>query len=123
MRKVIVLLVLSMFIISCGYSTSKEYKGYMYYEKKPLTGVKILEEGTDNFTYTDHNGYFLLKRSHENFINDLVIYRHNTTDTLNLEKGRPSIGAGRYFLFLEPGRKTDTVNLHLENRIKSRFIE
>ncbi|SEI68633.1 hypothetical protein SAMN04488018_10355 [Myroides marinus] len=109
-----------MFIISCRHSKSKEYKGYMYYDKIPLSEVKILEEGTDNFTYTNHSGYFILKRSDKNYINDLVIYRHNSIDTLDVERGRASIGSGSYYLFLEPFRKIDTVDLHWENKIKSK---
>ncbi|AEW85599.1 hypothetical protein C3B47_04335 [Flavobacterium columnare] len=53
---------------------NKKYRGFIYLHKnKPLVNAKIIEASTNNFGYTNNDGYFELQRVQMNHINDLIV--------------------------------------------------
>lgn len=110
MKKELLLIVL--FIYSCSSSVQKEYSGYLYEGEFPLKKVKVIERNTKNFTFTNEKGFFKLKRSNLNTVNDLIIENLGHKDTLNLLRGSGA-GSKMKYVFLN-GTSSDTINIQNE---------
>ena len=104
------------FIICCT-SLDDSYRGYILFENRPLIRAKVLEEGTNNYTFTDKEGYFTLERSSKNFICNLIIQADGLkiNDTIRLA-GQSGADSPRYFLFLSKNK--DSLDIH-----RSRFFK
>lgn len=106
------LLIILLFYYSCTSSVEEIYSGYLYDGKKPLQHVKIIEQTTDNFTYTDHKGSFNLKRSNVDKINDLIIKSADKkVDTIKILRGS---GPGSQLRYLFLNKIPDTVDIEKE---------
>ncbi|WP_027388595.1 hypothetical protein [Chryseobacterium gregarium] len=117
MKNIFVFLILPVFIfLSCSKPVVKNsYSGFIYWGNIPLAHVKVLEQNTDNFSYTDSKGYFKLKRSNLKNINNLVVYSKKHSDTLKLLRG-VAAGSNNNYLFLS--NKKDTCDLNRERIFK-----
>ena len=76
------------FIICCT-SLDDSYRGYILFENRPLIRAKVLEEGTNNYTFTNKEGYFKLERSSFNSVNNLIVQlqAENINDTIGIRRG------------------------------------
>lgn len=117
MKNIFVFLILPGFIfLSCSKPIVKNsYSGFIYWGNIPLAHVNVLEQNTDNFSYTDSKGYFKLKRANLERINNLVVYRKKHIDTLKLLRGGAA-GSNNNYLFLS--NKKDTCDLNRERIFK-----
>ena len=104
-------------LIICCTSLDDSYRGYLLYENKPLVKAKVLEEGTNNYTFTNKEGYFTLERTSKNFLCDLIIQAEgsNVKDTIDLS-GQSGADSPLYFLFLS--KNNDSLDIH-----RSRFFK
>ena len=109
-----IMIIFVLLLYSCSQKVSDKYAGYVYYAGQPLIGMKITEcETENNNTYTDKNGYFILKRENKDRINDIII--HNN-DTIKLKRGGGA-GSSIYYLLLDKTR-IDTLDLERERFFK-----
>lgn len=107
---------------SCSPSIKDEYKGYLFYDQKPLTGARVTEQYTENFTFTDSTGYFKLKRGNAERVNDLIIHTDVSEPADTIELIRVSGGAGgksRDYLFLQ--NRKDTIDIKRERYFKQQI--
>jgi hypothetical protein len=113
MKNIFVLILVSGFIfLSCNKPFVKNtYSGFIYYENTPLVHAKVLEQNTGNFSYTDNKGYFKLKRTDMENINNLIVYSKKHIDTIRVLRGGAG-GSNTSYLFLRD--KKDTCDLHRE---------
>lgn len=109
MKKQSLLILLSLY--SCSPTLRDKYSGYLYNGKLPLKKVRVLEQDTKNSTYTDDKGYFELKMSDVNKINNLIIENQAEKDTLKLLRGS---GAGSKLNYIFLTNKSDTVDIQRE---------
>ena len=110
MKKIIILFIIT-FFFSCTQAVKNQYSGYIYCDTLPLNGVKIFELYTNNYTYSNEKGYFVLQRIELNSVNNLVIIEDGKTDTIGILRGGAAGSALRY-LFLHSN--SDTLDLCLE---------
>ena len=105
------------FIICCT-SLDDSYRGYILFENRPLIRAKVLEEGTNNYTFTDKEGYFTLERMYQGLVGSLIIYTNkgNVTDTIELVV-RSGFGGRPYFLFLSKNK--DSLDIHTKRFYKA----
>ncbi len=101
---------------SCSSTISNYYEGYIYYNKEPVNNARILEEGTNNYTYTDSRGYFILKRTNKDIILPIIVEKNNIKDSIDLRRKR---GAGAKIYYLLVTGKNDTIELDRERIFKS----
>ncbi len=80
--KILVLSIILFTITSCS-TKPAFYRGYVYYENKPLKNVTVKKMYDDEFsTKTDSNGYFLLQKE-PNSLRSLIFEKQGfITDTI-----------------------------------------
>ncbi|MDY3319609.1 hypothetical protein PG637_10020 [Riemerella anatipestifer] len=103
--------------ISCTPLIEDTYRGYIYMNKKPLVKVKVIEQNTNNYTFTNKEGYFVLKRENMNFVNNLIIEADKSKDTVELLRGGGIKNA--YYCYLN--KNVDTIDLHRERVLKNQI--
>ena len=105
-NSIYIVLAISLLCFACSNKTNK-YKGYVFYNNKPLINVTVIEDGvTENFTKTNEDGYFILERASKKVTRDLVFKKEGYfTDTLRILRGKT--GGKIYFLFLR--EQSDTL--------------
>ncbi|MFC6269718.1 hypothetical protein [Frigoriflavimonas asaccharolytica] len=104
-----------LFFVGCTPSLKNNYSGYIYYKDKPLKKIKIVESSSNNYTYTNDEGYFYLKRRSTKFVNELIIQHGIEIDTVNLAS---KSGADSKINFLFLTSKIDTLDLYRERIFK-----
>lgn len=102
-------------ILGCTHPIEDTYKGYIYMNKEPLKGIKVLEENTNNHTFTNEEGYFALRRENLTLINNLIVEINNSKDTIELLRGGGI--KNTYYLCLRKDK--DTIDLHHERILKN----
>ena len=97
----------------CCNSLDKNYSGYLLFKKKPLIRVKVIEKTFGNYTYTDKEGFFTLRRSNLNYVDNLIIQSigSDINDTIQLLREGGTAGS-RYYLFVS--RNNDSLDIHRE---------
>lgn len=116
MKKIQLLFVI-FYMVSCSKSVSNTYRGYVYQGNKPTKNLKVLEEDTNNYSYTNKEGFFQLKRKNTQSIKNLIFINStsNEIDTIRLLRGGGA-GSARHYLFLS---NVDTINLEREREFKT----
>ncbi|RVU90480.1 hypothetical protein EH230_05960 [Flavobacterium columnare] len=107
---------IALILCSCSPSIKDNYTGYIYLNKKPLKRAKIIEENTENYTFSDRKGFFILKRQNLHSVNNLIFEISDTKDTIELLRGG---GAGKNTHYYFLNKNIDTVDLHLERIFKN----
>lgn len=99
MRKSLIIILL--IITSCNEKLSENYRGYVYsLEKKPLNNVKVYPDRiSSEYTYTQKDGFFSLKRGSLTFLDNLIFEKDGYI-TDSLETVYYHRGHGTIYLFL-----------------------
>ena len=100
------LLLITIFFVSCSRTIKNQYSGYIYCDSIPLKDVKIFEEYSNNYTYSNDKGYFILNRKNLSTVNNLIMVKEGKRDTIGLLRGA---GSNLDYLFLYD--VLDTLNL------------
>lgn len=80
--RIVLLLPVSLLIINSCITKPKFYRGYVFYDKKPLANVIVKKENCNNLTLTDSTGFFKLPKK-SNSIRSLIFTKNGfVTDTI-----------------------------------------
>ena len=97
MKKFIILLIVVFIFVNCSRIIKNEYSGFIYCDSMPLKGVKIFEKYSNNYTYSNEKGYFILQRKNLNSVNNLIMVKEGNRDTIGILRGA---GSNLHYLFV-----------------------